>query len=305
VSCGDGTLNATAGEICEPVSDEPWDRCALCEFYGAGLDGTVAATFWEYLVDPEAEILSFQSFHYSGMPYLYDFYFANRRYDIAADSWTDVKGDDAIYLEPVRNAAVDSTGLWAVGDGWMNRFDFATETWTSLPGTIPSGGDDEQSAAVFDGEGYIWYHAPKGLVRYDPLTDTATAEIEHEYIASFWTRLAYDPIGHKIAFGGYISPWLLVYDIAKGTFTQSANSPGGPIETNSCGDNSGGMYTGSWDDENEMYRYDIATDTWTEIPDLPVPHDNLSTCVVSQDGYLYAGTAEGPSFFRLPLGKLK
>lgn len=62
------------------------------------------------------------------------------------------------------------------------------------------------------------------------------------------------------------------------------------------------MYVGSsnW---LTMHRYDIAEDTWTELPTLPVAHDNWSSCVVSQDGYLYYGT-DAPAFYRLPLGKL-
>jgi hypothetical protein len=88
--CGDGVINVTAGEICEPTFDAPWDRCPLCDFYGAGLDGTFA-TKWETLASsPTGEVMGLQSFHYSGEPYLYDFS-ESMRYDIAKDSWSSVQ----------------------------------------------------------------------------------------------------------------------------------------------------------------------------------------------------------------------
>jgi hypothetical protein len=61
------------------------------------------------------------------------------------------------------------------------------------------------------------------------------------------------------------------------------------------------VYTGSADFEKIM-RYDIGKDTWSEVTAPPEPHDNNSSCVVSQDGYLYFPTNTGASFYRLPLG---
>ena len=36
-----------------------------------------------------------------------------------------------------------------------------------------------------------------------------------------------------------------------------------------------------------MWQYDIASDTWLSLPDLPVDHANNGSCVVSDTGYLY------------------
>ncbi len=301
VACGDGIVNATAGEICEPTSGEPYDRCAFCDYYGAGLDGTWGSKWEPMAPSPVTYIYALQSFHYSGEPAFYDSY-ANLRYDIAKDSWTYVEGDNPVSNSWWRNGAVDATTLWIPAWGVMHKFDFASETWTSLTGDIPAG-SAEFSAAVFDGEGNIWYHGPDGLVRYDPATDTASAEIEHESVEVYQTRFAYDPIGHKIAFAGHLAAHVLVYDIAKGTFALSSTSPGGSIRDNSCGDNSGGLYVGSGSNRSMMYRYDIANDTFTELPLLPTEHDDNSTCIVSQDGYLYVGTGKAPAFYRLALGK--
>ena len=50
-------------------------------------------------------------------------------------------------------------------------------------------------------------------------------------------------------------------------------------------------------------RYDIGKDSWDEVTAPPVAHDNNSSCVVSQDGFLYFPTNDaGSDFFRLPLG---
>jgi hypothetical protein len=307
-ACGDGIINATAGEICEPTSADTWDRCASCNSYGAGLDGTWGKK-WEIL-SPSAKsgqhVYAFQGFHFSGEGYLYDSY-SSYRYEIATDSWSYMKGFNPVAYAVWRDGAVDGTTIWVPANGVMNKFDLASETWTSLKSTIPDSGYPALSAAVFDGEGYIWYHSSKGLVRYDPATDTASAEIVHDDFDVYETRMAYDPIGNRIAFGGYSSSALMIYDITKGTFTTSATNPGGSIHDNSCGDNSGGMYVGSSTDEEMVYRYDFATDTFTALPAMPAGHDNNSTCVVSQDGYLYEATAgegkkESAGMFRLPLG---
>src|SRR5204863_9745934 len=69
--CGDGTLNKTAGETCEPTSTEPWDPCASCTLIGAGLDGTFGKK-WETLTASSSSnnVAGLQSFHYSGEAYL-------------------------------------------------------------------------------------------------------------------------------------------------------------------------------------------------------------------------------------------
>jgi hypothetical protein len=300
--CGDGIVNATAGEICEPTTGDSWDRCSGCAYYGSGLDGTWGKK-WETLSNevPDGYVYALQGFHLAGESALYDVY-TSYRYDIAKDSWTYLKAYNPVAGMIWRDGAVDATTIWVPASGWMNKFDLATETWTSLSGSIPNSGYPAYSAAVFDGEGYIWYHGPKGLVRYDPLTDTAGAEILHDDFDVYETRMAYDPIGNRIAFGGFESTALMIYDIAKGTFTTSSENPGGKIHDNSCGDNAGGMYVGSDSDETMVYRYDFATDTFTALPPMPLGHDNNSTCVVSQDGYLYEPTHDGPAMYRLPLG---
>jgi hypothetical protein len=195
----------------------------------------------------------------------------------------------------------------------MHFFDFKTETWTELKGKIPDGAEEE-GGAVFDGDGFIWYHGPDvDLVRYNP-ADGTTTSFKHRDFDSYETRMVYDPVGNRILFSGFENKEgrFLIFDLATEKFTDSSVSPGGFIHDNTCHDRSGGVYTGAAN-FFDMYRYDITTDTWTEIPTPPVGHDYNSTCVVSQDGWLYY-TNQGPgykskdskpkgySLLRLPLG---
>jgi hypothetical protein len=282
------------------VSTEPWDACATCSAEGAGLDGTFG-TKWESLTYPTTKnhVGGLQSFHYSGAPYIFDFT-VNGRYDIAKDTWTAVGvappfGTGSNWC----NGAVDGESIWLPRSGVMYKFDQAKMTWSKLKGSIPDG-SYYSTAAVFDREGYIWYMAEPGLVQYDTAAGTATT-FKHSGFEPSETRVAYDPIGHRVAFAGFGNDRFQIYDIAAGTFSVGAASPDGQISDNTCGDNSGGIYTGGgsyqW-----MYRYDFASDTWTVLPDLPSTHDNNSSCVVSQDGYLYYPTQNTNEFFRLPLG---
>jgi len=303
VVCGDATINKTAGEICEPTTSEPWDRCALCTVFGAGLDGTFGND-WETLDYPRTPngFDGMQSFHYTGEPYLYDF-IVRLRYDIASDTWSDIKASPPWGLGSGMawvNGAVDSTSIYVPRKSLMYQFDLATETWTTRKETIPNG-NVQTGAAVFDGSGKIWYEGPSSLVEYDPGTGKYT-EHEHDKFDVYETRVAYDPWSNSILFSGFENDRFLIYGIDSGKFTESSVSPGGEIHDNTCGDNSGGVYAGSTDFLH-MYRYDVATDTWEVLPDLPMQHDNDSTCVVSQDGFLYYPTTYG-GFYRIGLGTI-
>ena len=80
-------------------------------------------------------------------------------------------------------------------------------------------------------------------------------------------------------------------------------SPGGPIHDNTCQDRSGHVYLGSDINPTMMYQFDVMTQTFVPLPPMPFPHDNNSSCVVSQEGYLYVGNSGGV-MIRLPLGTL-
>ncbi|NLE88466.1 MAG: hypothetical protein GX607_18970 [Myxococcales bacterium] len=299
-ACGDGVLNTTAGEECEPGAP----RClANCRW---GLDGTFGDE-WERLADPPTELPSLPSFHYADTPYLYDFR-ANMRYDLEADEWQPLQETFPVPGDNYwTNGAVARDGLFVPRQGRMYFWSFEDELWSAVAEDIPSG-SPARGAAVFDNDGQIWYHGPESpdspseglLVRFSPDTGDYTL-FPHPYGVPLETRVAYDPLTNRIAFGGHSSTSLVIFDIADEEFTTSPPNPGGLLHNNSCQDRAGGMYAGSTD-FMAMYRFDFVEETWTELPPLPAPHDNYSSCVVSSDGYLYYASREY-GFWRLPLGR--
>lgn len=315
-ACGDGIVNASAGEFCEPEGMvRVYSRCNDACTYGSGLDGTFG-TEWEELAAPAGDgVPTLQSFVHAGSRYIYEFYLG-ARYDIQENTWqtlTSLVEDPAQVAFPTSdavwaNAAAGATSLWVPRGGKMYRFDMNELLWTEAATDIPDG-LEEYSAAVFDGEGNVWYHGPDDLVRFTPSTGEFK-EFPHDPFNVWETRLAYDPITNRIAFGGYQATRLMIFDLESEEFTESSDHPKGWIRDNACQDRAGGMYTGS-SDGTTMHRYDFATDTWSELPELPKPHDNWASCVVSADGYLYYPTTEYveaqsdyvPFFYRLPLGK--
>jgi hypothetical protein len=310
--CGDGVVNATAGEFCEPEGTvRVYSRCNDACTYGSGLDGTFGTEWEELAALPSATYATaLQSFHYSGQPFIYELR-NNRRYRVATDAWDSTWAENPVALpadlvgSDWANAAVSATALWVPRNSKMHRFDLETEEWTVAAEMIPNG-TDQLTAAVFDGEGNIWYHGPTTttLVRYTPSTKEFE-EFEHDSASVYETRFAYDPVTNQILFASYYgTDRFFIFDPNKGEFTYSSSSPGGDLRDITCQDRAGGVYTGATD-LSTMYRYDVAADTWTDLPPLPAPHDYWSTCVVSEDGYLYYSTLVSTTLelYRLPLGK--
>ncbi len=300
--CGDGVLNTTADEECEP--GDP--RCfADCRW---GLDGTFGDE-WEPLAAPTSEITALPSFVYAGTRYIYEFG-TNSRYDIDGDEWQPLQEPfPASGDRNWANGAVARDGLFVPRAGNMYYWSFADEAWSTIAEDIPRTPTFQGGAAVFDGDGRVWYHtvdptdsSAGQLIRFTPGAGDYVV-FEHPHGSLFEARVAYDPLTNRIALGGHSSSMLVIFDIADEGFTTSTPTPGGVIHNNSCQDRSGGMYTGSTD-FTTMYRFDFAEDTWTELPSLPAPHDNYSSCVVSSEGYLYYGSRDY-GFWRLSLGSYR
>lgn len=310
--CGDGKLNEAAGEECDEGGGPVYSRCGSRCFIGAGLDGTFGDE-WEELASHASTRFArgLQSFHYSGQPYIYDIS-ADRRYHIAMNSWSArPDGPHSPSFSEAGCPAVSDTMLWLPRGGLVHQFDLVNEEWSVLGGDMPvsvPATDAFYSNAVFDSAGNLWYHdgTLTNLVRLDP-SSGEYQEFVHETAAMPETRVAYDPVTERILFGPYVGrDHFLIFDIATEEFSASSPNPGGELKNNTCQDRSGGVYVGSTD-LTEMYRYDVAQDSWTPLPPPPVPHDNWSACTVSEDGYLYYAT-QAPSgntlkFFRLPLGR--
>ena len=68
-----------------------------------------------------------------------------------------------------------------------------------------------------------------------------------------------------------------------------------------CGDRSRHIYAAGGTGGATMWQYDIATNTWSPLPDLPADHSNNGSCLVSDGGYLYVTPGANRQFYRLPL----
>jgi hypothetical protein len=303
VMCGDAIINATAGEECDDAADNgPTRRCSDVCIIGAGLDGTFGMV-WESL--PPAPmggepVYGLQSFHYVGQQFLHDFS-ANLRFDLVSESWSTVPVPLPYGNTTWANAATDPESHWVPRDGSLWRYELASTTWTQAASGVPDGSIDA-TAAVFDGQGRIWWHANNGLVSYDPVSSTEDVVPHAAFGDMYETRVGYDPRTNSIVFSGFYNDTLVIYSLDDDTFTQSP-SPGGFIRDNSCQDRSGHFYVGSETTQTLMYQFDVETGVFTPLPPLPFVHDNNSSCVVSQEGYLYVGNSPA-TLARLPLGTL-
>lgn len=325
--CGDGYLNRRV-EDCEQDPDlGSWQRCGRTCIVGADLDGTWrednlpgASTPWESLTSTQATyggyVGGLQSFHYASATHIYDLT-GNQRYDIKDDEWSALPNSLPYYPWFWENAAVDAAALWVPRDSSMFRLDLETLEWTRPSTEIPDGGSGVTgSAAVYDGDGFIWYvgtdtdSAEDLLVKYDPgdgTFETFSWATTHPAYTAYEPRVAYDPVTNQVAFASYSEQSsFLVFDLANEVFTQGMSLPdAGTVTDNTCQDRAGGVYVTS--STGTMFRYDIALDTYEQLPPLPAPNDSASTCVVSEVGYLYYGSlnadpATGKSgFLRLRL----
>jgi hypothetical protein len=300
--CGDGTVNDLAGETCDlGLDNSDYGRCGAACNWGPGMSGTWG-TVWETRAGHTGNAHGLQTFHYSGATLIHETN-SGKTYNPTTNVW----GTMALMPSGSRlwsNSAVASDALYSPRDGNMQKYTFATSTWTIPHVGIPNGAT-QLTAAVFDGEGNIWFKGPSNadLVRYDPVTGAAMTfpHVAVPLVDMFETRMDYDPVTNTIVYAGYNATRFVKYDIDTGVFTQSSVNPGGNIKDNTCGDRSGHVYTGSTS-YTQVYQYTIAADTWLALPNPPVPHDNVSTCAVSQDGWLYEAT--GTSWFRISLGVL-
>jgi|GEM_PF-3328562 len=100
---------------------------------------------------------------------------------------------------------------------------------------------------------------------YLPSTPTETGAVGHALVAT--------GSGKIFRFGGvlpYVSRENWMYDTATTTWTRKTDAPA-PMEWNGAAyDGNGYVYMnrGNW--SNEMYRYDIASDTWASLASAPI-----------------------------------
>ncbi len=229
--------------------------------------------------------------------------------------------------------------IYNMYDTTGQRYDPATNTWTTLAATAPYS-QPWTSMAPYDG--YLWMIRNSAVYRYHPGTDvwttmTATSATDdlnmtesdefgiiygydqRGYIVTYnvatgavayhatglggehETRMAYDPISRAIYLGAYNAPNLYKWDIATGVVTPRAAIGESQLNDIFCSDRSGHIYAAGATSGTTMYQYTIATDTWAAIASLPSDHGNNGSCTVSAEGWLYVGTGSNIRFYRMEL----
>jgi hypothetical protein len=182
--------------------------------------------------------------------------------------------------------------LWEIVPPNILRYDIMADSWTTVRSDVP--GTSTDSMTVFDGAGNLWaYRSGDALVRYTIATNTIS-EFTTGVVASTQTRLGYDPGTNSLYFGSALSTSSFHrFDIATSVVSTLAPHPEGTLSDTFCTDLSGHIYAAGACGGPTMYMYDIATNAWSLIPDLPTSGCNGS-CSVHEDGWLYVedlGTA--------------
>jgi hypothetical protein len=281
---------AVAGD-CDD-DDASVTECSFREF-----DGTYASS-WETLATPTEHLYSVQSYHPSDMDYIYNMYDnTGQRYDPATDSWTTLSAS-APYSAPWTSMAPVDGDLWMIRNSAVYLYEPDIDTWTTV--TSISGGDD-LNMTESDEFGVVYGHTSAGqMVSYDTGTgsiDYFTTGLGSEYE----TRMGYDPGERAIFFGAYNAPYLYRWGIDDGSISTMTSIPESQLNDIFCSDRSGHIYAAGSSSGTTMFQYDVATDTWSSIPDLPSNHGNNGSCAVSEDGWLYVGTGSNQAWYRLEL----
>ncbi len=261
-------------------------------------DGTYG-TSWETLASGTgSHLYSMMTFHPADMAYLYMTYASPMEYyDPATDSWGAVSSSTP-YVSPWNTTAPWDGDLWMIRDNTVYRYDIDTDTWTS---EASYSGSDDLNMTESDESGHIYGYSGSGeIIDYDT-TDGSVSYLGTGKGSQYETRLAYDPDPRAIYFGSYSSSALYRYGLDSGSVDTMTSHPESQLNDIYCGDRSGHIYAAGNSSGTTMWQYDIATDAWSAMPDLPTDHGNNGSCTVSEDGWLYVATGSNLVLHRIAL----
>ena len=288
---------------CDPVSglvldstDCDDEKALIGPTCFVGFDGTFGKT-WETLASGDDALYSLQSFHRLDEGAIFNMYpQVGYSYDIATNSWSTIASGP--FARVWYQLAPYDGMLYGMAYNDIHSYDPATNTWTELAAFT---GTDDYAMTESDENGMIYSYNDEGeLITYDALKGTVSYE-DLGLGDLYETRIAYDPIDRALFLGAYYEPYLYRYDLTSGTVTEMTSIPESQLNDIFCSDRSGHIYAAGNSSGTTMWQYDIDTDAWSQLPDLPSDHGNNGTCTVSEDGYLYVGTGSGQAFYRIDL----
>ncbi len=170
-------------------------------------------------------------------------------YEFESDTWTRLSDFPGGGIRNARSFVIDDQAYVVTGFSNQNRpvsifwkYDPATDTWEELP-DFPGEPRTWGAAFAINGKGYL------GLGG----TPTFTGQVEPKFYNDFYE-----------------------YDPASGEWTQLADFPGkerwrsfGFVLDDKAYVGGGDAFDFEQDDFQDTYRYDPATDTWTQVADFP------------------------------------
>ncbi len=262
-----------------------------------GFGGTYG-TSWTRLNSPPDYGYSLMSWMGDDMDYLWNTYGSRQQYyDVSTGSWNRVSSGTPCN-RPWNSMAPYDGDLWMIGCSNVYNYDISTDTWTTM---ASYGGGDDYNMTVADCDGNIYGYSNNGrLIIYNVDTDTVS-EVNSGYGSLYETRLAYDPTEEAVYFGAYAAPNLYRYDVNTGSFSRMTSIAESTLNDIFCGDWSGHLYAAGGSSGTSMWQYDMASNSWSNITNLPVDHGNNGSCTVSSDGYLYVSNGSGGELRRLDL----
>lgn len=191
------------------------------------------------------------------------------RYDITADTWSTVASAPKNFTYGSSLSFDGTRYIYAFPgtDDAFYRYDTVNGTWTTLPNAEfgnPNENDGQQtylgSDSIYDGENAV-YVLQGNYYPYFAKYSISDRPDRGES-ANNWTQLAKTPVGTYV--GGSIS-----YD-----------------------EETGSIYMLAGNYRQKFYRYDVAGDSWEELPDIPAYVDVGGSLQVV-DGYVYATRGAG------------
>lgn len=179
-----------------------------------------------------------------------------------------------------------STGINAV-----YRYDFATETWTTLTGmafwskrgqSYQVGSKVYMHIGLVSGKMYT-------LAYYDCATETFTTILTASWIGEVYTQVGNDDDIMYLGYGNYLNK----YVISTGTISQVSSTDLGGTSESSLLYHDGNLY---FRYGTIFKRYNIATDTWTTLSTIASTTTRYNMFVRSNIIYLISAVAATTSY---------
>jgi hypothetical protein len=294
----DDTLQACdePSGYCDNPDDCDDSDASIVECTFRVFDGTTG-TSWESLGSCPTDLFALQSYHSESE---YDVIYNTHQstaayYDPSTDGWTSVSSS-APYTGTWTQMAPWDGKLWMIRNGYVYSYDPSSDYWDTVSSTSWR---DDANMTESDEYGVLYGYDSAGNVAVYDTTTGAQSSYATGLGSEYETRLGYDPISRAVFFGYFAAGNLYRFDIATGAITAVSSHPEAYLNDIFCSDRSGHIYAAGGSSGKTMWQYDIASDSWSSIPDFPVDHGNNWSCTVSDTGWLYVGA--GKAFYRLEL----